>query len=355
MARRAQVIVQQEHEPLTDGHRFAAILCFMLFYTWFVAAGTTLWGGETPRSRHIGDYLAAYPSLTKLAAAVILYLCGRSLWYQGRFARWWALVGVAAVSGVAAAEAASFMEFLASAATMGPLLPGLYSRWQVVSIVAGMLAWIAVLLLVVWFNGRPCTLGGSRYRPWVPLAVAWCLCGVLLSIFECDLACHLRPTLEILGLGFVAVPIDASLPILAAVLLLRGRQSARLMALVLAGIAMTLCCYSGFTLTWLLQMAIKALLASSIEPVDWYVSPFPLGIPFLNQAFFDAVFVQSVAAAGPWLLIAIYAWRIPMKMPPDDGSPFPRRYCGHCQYNLRGIESRRCPECGWELVDNPSW
>ncbi|MBI4582099.1 MAG: hypothetical protein HY718_20550 [Planctomycetes bacterium] len=50
------------------------------------------------------------------------------------------------------------------------------------------------------------------------------------------------------------------------------------------------------------------------------------------------------------LLIAIYARRYPMRVPPEDGSPWPRRYCGQCGYNLHGIEAAECPECGRRLV-----
>ncbi len=63
------------------------------------------------------------------------------------------------------------------------------------------------------------------------------------------------------------------------------------------------------------------------------------------------MFVYSVMMAGPWVLIAFYAWRVPMRKPADDGSPYPRRYCGNCYYNLYGVDSQRCPECGVELVD----
>ena len=44
-----------------------------------------------------------------------------------------------------------------------------------------------------------------------------------------------------------------------------------------------------------------------------------------------------------------YAWKAPMRKPPDDGTPFPRRFCGKCYYNLHGIEANRCPECGTEF------
>ena len=36
-----------------------------------------------------------------------------------------------------------------------------------------------------------------------------------------------------------------------------------------------------------------------------------------------------------------------MRLPPEDGTPYPRRYCGNCYYNLHGLDTaERCPECG---------
>jgi len=68
-----------------------------------------------------------------------------------------------------------------------------------------------------------------------------------------------------------------------------------------------------------------------------------------DRTLFECLFVVRVKWAGPWLLIAVFACRAWMHPFPDDGSPYPRRYCGRCRYNLLGVPQPRCPECGSEL------
>jgi hypothetical protein len=84
---------------------------------------------------------------------------------------------------------------------------------------------------------------------------------------------------------------------------------------------------------------------------DWQTLPHPLNFYLINRYAFTKIFVDSVFTAGPWLLIAVFAWRVPMTRLPEDGSPFPRRYCGKCRYNLHGLDTNVCPECGAKLQD----
>jgi hypothetical protein len=78
---------------------------------------------------------------------------------------------------------------------------------------------------------------------------------------------------------------------------------------------------------------------------------FPFDSSFFNRDLFTATFVETVMAAGPWILIARHIRRHPMRLPVDDGSPWPRRYCGRCMYNLHGIDAATCPECGRTLIE----
>jgi hypothetical protein len=68
-----------------------------------------------------------------------------------------------------------------------------------------------------------------------------------------------------------------------------------------------------------------------------------------NRLLFQCSLVAPVQWAGPWFLVAMFAYRAWMHPLPDDRSPYPRRYCGRCRYNLLGVTSPRCPECGSEL------
>jgi len=76
----------------------------------------------------------------------------------------------------------------------------------------------------------------------------------------------------------------------------------------------------------------------------------PNGWRFLaNSRLFELLCVYPAAEVGPWLLIAVWSWRAMVLSRLEDGSPYPRRYCGRCYYNLHGLESEVCPERGSRL------
>jgi len=103
---------------------------------------------------------------------------------------------------------------------------------------------------------------------------------------------------------------------------------------------------AAYAISLLVRTAIDALLLSGLPgPVPDF-SPYPFGCFLANETFFGLTFVTPVWLAGPWILIAVFAGRYPKRLPHDDGSPFPRRYCGHCGYNLHGLRDPICPECG---------
>src|SRR5262249_8419680 len=56
----------------------------------------------------------------------------------------------------------------------------------------------------------------------------------------------------------------------------------------------------------------------------------------------------------PLLAIVWSGWRHHDSGIADDGSRWPRRYCGRCFYNLHGLEPDRCPECGMLLAGRTS-
>ncbi|GEM_PF-3167128 len=55
--------------------------------------------------------------------------------------------------------------------------------------------------------------------------------------------------------------------------------------------------------------------------------------------------MKALAASGVLALLLVVSWRVLI------GKPDPSvRTCDHCDYDLRGLTSSRCPECGAEFV-----
>jgi len=122
-------------------------------------------------------------------------------------------------------------------------------------------------------------------------------------------------------------------------LLYRSRL-ARTGALILAAVNVVGVWCIWYPISMLVRIAIHAMMMSL--PLTAEIDE---GILWTQHDFL-CLFVTPIRLVGPWLLIAIYAWKAPMRKPPDDGTPFPRRFCGKCYYNLHGIDANRCPECG---------
>ena len=131
----------------------------------------------------------------------------------------------------------------------------------------------------------------------------------------------------------------AALLVATACALLFGSRLARTAALVLVAVNIAGAWYRWYPISMLVRTAIRALMMSTPGTAD-------LDTYLVTQYDFVSLFVDPVPMIGPWMLIALYAHKLPMRGPPDDGTPFPRRFCGNCYYNLHGIADRRCPECG---------
>jgi hypothetical protein len=338
----------------------------VLIYYWFVHSGTNAWHDartlyrfrwapdEIWRShaRFDGGVLGYH--LMKVLAAVLLYLCGRSLWYGGRSARWW--VGITIVA-LPAAVGASFACLLYSGAGIGTLLQHIglklpdWCKW--LGEFTFPLPWLMILLAAAW-RLRPAAKRSPRGRcVWTYFAGIWCAGQAIdaLTSGESLLNWELLRALEIRGLPTQWLLLAPLLPIVVALFLWTGYlRPARLLALALGAAAITVSCVEVYGYTLLSCSAIDALFYAHNVPVSHRAALFPLGLVWANESMFLGIFVQPIIEAGPWFLIAWYAWRAPIWVPPEDGSPYPRRYCGRCHYNLHGIDSSRCPECGHELV-----
>ena len=167
----------------------------------------------------------------------------------------------------------------------------------------------------------------SMQCPWVWMAATWCFVRILLLASVED---GLNGYSFAGPLAFILPPAYACLLAGTAGLLLLKIRTARTLALMIAAIELALVWYDSY--------------------FGWLLVHFATGGHAWTRNAFHAICVRSVESVGPWLLIAVYAWRVPMTRLPDDDSPYPRRYCAVCGYNLHGLAESRCPECATQFA-----
>lgn len=331
--RKTRIIIQEESHTPGDWRPFVAGLCFIEFYTQFVS-----WGQHLVlfiREEHRPTPLDKTALVLLLRCAIGL-LCasaflgyGRALWQKRPTTGYW-LTRVIALS--VASIAATFL-------TMDDLSVPNSWRWFRYLIGAtwasapNNLPWLGLLLAGVWDAYRRRNRH-ARAASWVTFATIWCAFTVP---YWCDWGWLLpRDRETVTGL---------TVTVLTGLCLMMRRKEARSFAMGTGAVSAVPVIQSVRLWMILTHAACVGVLVSTHEPL-----PLPSWSSFfLYRDVFKLLCVDLVGVSGPWVLIAIYAWRVPMLVPPDDGSPFPRRYCGKCLYNLHGIDSPRCPECGSEL------
>jgi hypothetical protein len=302
--------------------RFAAGLCFIDFYYYLLIAITRLW-----------LFGLRISLVLMLLRACVMFGLGRALWRNRYAILWLVAAGVVLLSFNLATSIYVYMR-----------LP-IHSK--ILSFVIDVLArnshdilWLTVLM-TIWFylvGKRP---RRSLGRPeWVLLAVRWSLGWLFLSLLclwdrwfwlETGLGYILK------GYGYYkpSPPVQAILmiiPLATAICLIMGKRAAVFFA----------------TAMFFIEAVPQAQTAYNVTQ-SIYAQNQKSGVSLwmlIDQGPFQSAFVQLPYYAVPWLLIAWFAWRAPMKPLPDDGSPWPRRYCGKCGYNLHGVDGGRCPECG---------
>lgn len=357
------ILVQERPVPDNSWKKFVAVLCFIEFYVEFVHTGDAFW--TTMRSNLaecdlIGDIAWV---ITRTIRVASFYLLGRSLWLDRGWKKPW----------LAGAIITSLLFFILTYYTS--VRPGSFYRifgwagigpfWFTVSILNTYILWLALLIGVFIIASNKSFLQHTGKATWVILAVSW-VTGELVGSFLAPFGIYISPislNLQtcfqylkplpisgLIGTGFYIAVLS-----LLIVGLFKAWRWTRTIALILATAGLFFAIESGMTIGWLVMIAIQALyyscpylsFAECKEMIFWpdYF--------LLNEHAFKALFVSTVAYAGPWLLIAIFAWRVPMRRLPDDGSPWPRQFCGQCRYNLYGIGSERCPECGVYLDRSP--
>ncbi len=360
----SSIRIIHEHELDRSATRFVAALCFMEFYTSFVCYGVTIWNTNGnfysgPLSLPLVDERILIPLL---ASTAFIYLCGRGLWRDGHDVSRWLCVGIFGLFSVMLLEATvaatdgMILDFNASSDRPGNVLDAMTPQ----SLLAGTQAAffhfpLFITLIVLWLVTRL----NSRWHKndkalWTYCAAAYSLAWVIAAAIETSLA---RMTFDpampdftnVTGSQYAIGIVDVALLMSTAIFLLRGSRFARSTALMMATVNTVAVVTNWFILAWLVNISIDALMyripfATSVEqPHAW------------TKHDFMWLFVLPAFYVLPWLLIAGYAWRVPMRKPPDDGTPFPRRYCAKCLYSLYGNKSDRCPECGCLLTEDHSF
>ena len=350
------ILVQHEHDRSHHWRRFVAILCFMEFYVTFVYAGTALWATHPSLySSFSFAFHYTWSEVPLLVGAALLYLCGRSGWLGRSSSRAWLLVGVSVTSIMVLLELIATVRWLrdTNLAILGPGFAPPFAGDTLLNGLTAASAHIVLLVVMVtslWANQPANKLLSAGHRPWTLSAAAFCFASIPFSFFGFD------STAPVIGQTFFRLTGDPRVIVIVysgfvfllattGIALLRQWRLARTGALILAALNFVGIWYNWYPMSMLVHVAIRMLRISTPH--------FPMAEiddRIWTQYDFGYLFVDSVRLIGPWLLIAIYAWRVPMRMPPDDGTPFPRRFCGNCYYNLHGNDSERCPECGCAII-----
>lgn len=331
-------LIQDRRETGDDWRWFAALMCMCLFIPEFVKTGTYIWeigaGDGYPRSVESVSIV----TWLWLVRAICFAGISLALVHKSRTILIWILVLLVLTGiGMSAGLWKEFHEYDPSLPFPRGTDPS--SPLAILNTIYGWsgqrLPWIAMFVAGVWCRRAARRGVVYRTRTWAIMAAAWCLgdCAVLWSwshgLNQLIYATAPQPMHLELSIYLPVAMVSTGM------LLLWRSTFARATALILvaAGVALHI-----------REVYLWSLLHGA------YFGWFPDG-PYYGKApwtrfVFAAHFVEPFINVGPWLIIACFARWAPMANPPEDASPFPRRYCGRCGYNLHGLTTTRCPECG---------
>lgn len=356
MNHKSPILIIHERDDGRTARRFVAALCFMEFYVLFVYYGHAIWntnGGSWP-GFGTADQFNEWVRVALFASTPLLYLCGRGLLRSGeRHGRWlWlGIVGLLAIclmEGIAAAIASvvfnqGFGAFFPKFQSIIPdeIFDGVHAAFFHLPL------WATLVTLSIVTRTRR-TRRPSDRSPWVYCAAVYCFTLMAAAAFNQshiggEFGHAMGSVSTFPGIQYSFHVIVALLLLATGVLLIRGSRLARSIALIIAAMSAVAIWMSWFHVAWLINNSVETLLntvrfSTPVErPYTW------------TQHDFVWLFVLPAHYLLPWILIALYAWRVPMRKPTDDGTPFPRRLCGRCRYNLFGCEAEICPECGSRL------
>lgn len=358
MKSKTPIYVVHEPDRGRTAFRFVAVLCFVEFYVYFVCFGMTIW---TQGGVFLGSPSALLDSelwlrITAFATTPILYLCGRALWRCRRRPTFWLLTGIICqttlvllelLAGAMDSTYYDSSEFLQDPASAVQLLSPSALLAGVQEARAHIPLWVT--LIVLWRVTRPAVKAQASHRAyWVWCAAAYCITWALSVLSQDSHVCgffhYAMPHVtDIAGSAYLPITLYGLVLIGTAYLLLTDSRIARSMAMIVAAVHLVVVSEALLVISHLVRIATDALM---------YSVPFstPVERPYvLTKHEFIWSCVMPAHYLIPWLLIAVYAWRVPMRKPAEDDTPFPRRFCAHCLYNLYGNKSDRCPECGHAL------
>ena len=333
MPRPPRIRVYDSDHPPDDWRRFLAVLCLIGFW------GQLHHGGyylvvlfSSPPWQREGEELASMiQAVSVVCASLCLWALARALWGRPQ-PMWPYMLGLLVCLIFSVWGTVAWCEVESS----GPHTSAhwwfqsnraflRFVRW-VVGFSSDQLRWTALGIVASMFRAHRLWAGGRRSR--------WAICAATWSFTTAALAILTWPFGAWLGLGWVPLPSLNKHPLIA--LLHVGLP-------LLSGVWLL----QGWRLCWGPPLAIVALRLLSLGRgcYTWVLSDNPANPEVIVSEVQDW-FIWSVYLAGPWLVIAWWAWRYPTRAPADDGTPLPRWHCANCLYNLQGLTSDRCPECG---------
>jgi hypothetical protein len=284
---------------------FVAGLCFIEFYTQFVCNGCWLWdlmSDSWYRRSSSGDEYGYYVmrAVFECIRAIAFWGLGRALWRRRRTTVVWfgeiVLTSVVIQLIVLRDDRVWRRPFHWWGIEIGSdAHPTLAYAMSLLFSLAWLLPW-AILLICALLVFRRTRRGREiRRPPWIVLAAAWMFSMCILNVVQngwsswINVASQLDEWLSLDTHMFSVLHV--ALPFLAGAWLLWTWKGAYLLPIVIA--AVEILSGAAFTWSWLPRVV--------MADGSWRLA--------LNRALFDALFVWWVAAAAPWLLIALLAWR----------------------------------------------
>lgn len=341
---RTPTIVEITDQPPDDWRGLVAGLCFIEFYTGLIFDGQWLHRLVTDSWQPWGEreMFAALQAGLGLILAVMFWGLGRAVWRRyPTTGRWLARV-IVCVLLLAFVKSLSMLADFRRSVAWGGIWWGikpdsvrhgaLIKVWRVFEDCYDLLPLAVLIVCIALFVWRKQNTRRGGPRPWVIIAGAWAISFAIVQFghggWPCSVLSDWIRSIVGVDTGLYPAMAFVVLPLLVGICIIAGKRGAVLLSITI------------------LLLSLLRLAAAADRMLPWGDIAIGFHQTLYSDYTFHLLFVWPVSEAGPWLLISFYALRYPLRLPPDDGSPLPARYCARCHYNLFGIDSARCPECG---------